>query len=328
MNIETGWILSLTKKGLGFRRKGRFDRFIDVEECPIANQSVNAILTEVREWFDKNFDKLDVFDINRKRGTLRYVVIRSPDFSKKTCATFVLNPESTKISGVSDLIEEFAKNTAVDSVVIAYVDPHKDKSVSVDVVSVKGELVLNEDLCGKSFEYDTQGFFQNNSAMAAKMLDYVKTVMSKYDTKNGLLVDMYGGVGTFGIVCSDLFSEVITTENYEPSTKSAEKNIELNKVSNCKAVCADSAKIRKLLIGNNKDLYIIADPPRTGMDRKVIEHLLALEPKAIVYVSCNPKQLGKELFWLKEKYKVKSISIFDLFPQTPHVETVVELIRS
>jgi len=140
------------------------------------------------------------------------------------------------------------------------------------------------------------------------------------------LLDLYGGVGTFGIINSDLFKTVKTVESFEGCVDAAKANIELNGVKNTEAILLDAMHLKKLDL--QSPLFVITDPPRSGMHQKTIEQLIVLKPKLIIYISCSIQQLEKELPKFLKHYKLKSAAIFDLFPQTNHMETVVELVRS
>ena len=184
--------------------------------------------------------------------------------------------------------------------------------------------MLSDTFLDKKFFYNIQGFFQNNLEMAEKMLGYTHEILKQYNTKDAYLLDLYGGVGTFGIVNSDLFKEVTIIENFKGSIDAANINIKENKVNNVKALVLDAKQLRKANL--KKPLYVITDPPRSGMEQKTIQILNELKPEVIIYISCNQQQLGKELPKFKH-YKIKSAAMFDLFPQTPHIESVTELVR-
>ncbi|MBU2522897.1 MAG: 23S rRNA (uracil(1939)-C(5))-methyltransferase RlmD [Nanoarchaeota archaeon] len=336
------------QNGLGFRQKGDWKKVIDIENCPISNNQLNILLKEVREFFNQNKDRLKVFDIFKHTGTLRYAVIRTPDFSEDSSISFVLNVDNIDNTTL-DLLKEFSQKCSAKNVVFAYVPKNTDNSISEEYAVIKrsetkfqasqksedflgGNDFLKEKFCGYDFYYDIQGFFQNNSAMADKMLQYVRGLFESCNLQKekSLLVDLYGGVGTFGIISSPRFSEVLTIESYKKSTEKAEMNIKENKIQNVKAVCQDAMSLKKIELekwSRGKDLYVLTDPPRSGMHKKAIQYLLEIKPKSIIYVSCNPQQLSVELEKFKGDYKTKSIAMFDLFPQTPHIETVVELVR-
>jgi 23S rRNA (uracil1939-C5)-methyltransferase len=157
------------------------------------------------------------------------------------------------------------------------------------------------------------------------MVEHAKNIFSKYETKDKNLLDLYGGVGTFGLCLADMFKKTVIVESVPESIACAKKNIINNGITNAEAHCLDSAKMGKVISKGN--LFAITDPPRSGMTRQAIENLTALEPEIIVYVSCNPQQFSREMLIFQKKYDLKSITVFDMFPQTTHIETVAELVR-
>jgi len=305
--------------GIGFRQKGTWDKSLKVEECKISNPRLNELLREVNDFFRKP----DFFDPKRQTGTFKYAVIRTP--SGGASISFILNQDSTKISSAIEQIKEFASKTSAENVIVGYVPKKADMSISEEYFAVKGDEMLKETLMGKEFLFHSQGFFQNNSRMAEKMHVYCHELLKRHGTKDAQLLDLYGGVGAFGINNANLFKEVVTVESYAPSTEVAKKNIELNETGNVRAETVDAKHLKKLKF--SKPLCVLNDPPRSGMNPKTIEQLNNLEPEAIIYISCNVQQLGKDISKFK-KYGLRSVALFDLFPQTPHIEAVVELIKN
>ncbi|MEM3373961.1 MAG: 23S rRNA (uracil(1939)-C(5))-methyltransferase RlmD [Candidatus Woesearchaeota archaeon] len=309
------------KKGLGLREKDKWFAIVDVEQCVIANEKINSLMKEVRDYFIDVLD-IDAYDLIKKTGTFKHVVIRSV---KETSISFVLNENSTKLDKAIEKIKKFSEITQADKVAITYVPAGSEVSVSENFFMVKGNEFLFEKFLGKKFQFSIQGFFQNNSVMAEKMVEYVNGLLKEYgleQTRNSYLLDLYGGVGIFGITNSELFKETTIVESFKASIDAANKNIELNNLKNIKALVLDAKQIYKANL--KKPLFVITDPPRSGMEQKAIIRLKELEPEVIIYVSCNPVQLKKDLTKFKE-YEIKSVAMFDLFPQTNHVEAVVEL---
>ncbi len=306
-----------TNNGLGLRKKGNAFDLVDVEKCVISEEKINVLLKEVRDYF-KN---VDAFDQRKKRGTFRYAVIR---ISEKTSISFVLNAQSSDLQRADDLIRTFSQITTAGIVTVARVPADIEETFSDEFYVVKGEDSLQQTYLGKIFTYSTQGFFQNNHELAEKMHCYVRELLQTYPTSQGMLLDLYSGVGAFAIINADLFKEVIAIEDFPASVERARKNCLLNNVTNVQAICSDVKKLSKLSL--RKPLYVITDPPRSGMDMQVISELNKLEPEIIIYVSCNLQQLAKDIPKFKN-YTIKSAALFDLFPQTYHSETVAELVR-
>jgi len=303
--------------GLGLREKGRWDKIVDVERCVIADERINKTLQEIRSFFKDP----DFFDVKKHSGTFRYAVIRC---ANETSVSFVLNEKSSRLAEAVEKIKQFASISPVESILVTYVPPESDVSVSSEYFVVKGNDTLDAMYIGKTFAYPIQGFFQNNHEMAERMQQYAHDLLKKYLTADAHLLDLYAGVGTFGIVNASLFKAVTLVESVPPAIEAAKRNIQTNEVKNVKAILLDAKQIQKLSV--QQPLYVITDPPRSGMDQKTIQTLNAWKPQVILYISCNPEQLAKDLPKLKN-YEIKSAALFDLFPQTPHSEAVIELVR-
>jgi 23S rRNA (uracil1939-C5)-methyltransferase len=307
-----------SRNGLGFRKKGDWKKQVAIDSCAISEPRINGLFKQV----DDYFKDCDYFDILKQTGTFRYAVIRTA--TKGASISFVLNLDSTKLEEASEKIKKFANQSDIENVLVTYVPQKTDMSTSEEFYVVKGSDMLEQTYCGNTFKYSAQGFFQNNHNMAEKMHQYVTKLLEKYNTSNAHLLDVYAGVGTFGINNAHLFKSVISAESYAGCIDAAKENIKLNNKDNCEALVMDAKNLNKLNL--KKPLYIITDPPRSGMHRKTIEEFNTLQPDVIIYISCHIDQLGKDLPKLKG-YVLKSAAVFDLFPHTPHCEGIVELVR-
>lgn len=316
--------------GLGFREKGRWTQYVDVKECAISNPRLNALMKEVRE----AFNGFDPYDLQKGSGTFRYAVIRTPQ--NDSCISFVLNTNSSRVGEAIEKIKAFALKSSVNHVLVTYVPAGTDQSVGEEFIVIKGSDMLRESFLGKEFEYSAQGFFQNNHEMATKMHEYVRGLLESYGgsdqgsnggsngkLKEAHLLDLYGGVGTFGIINADLFKSVTIVESFAGCIDAAKKNIERNHIQNAEAIVMDAKQLKNLPL--KSPLYVVNDPPRGGMHPKTVDQLIQLAPEAIIYVSCNVLELEKDMKKFEKHFKLKSAALFDLFPQTNHSESVVEL---
>ena len=304
--------------GIGLRKRSEWYTLIDVEKCVIANERVNDLIQEVRDFFKE----ADYFDIKKKSGTFRYAVIRASD--EDSSISIVLNSESKRITEAIEKVKEFALQTTANNVVATYVPSNSAESISDDFFVIKGKDMLTKKYIGRQFFYSVQGFFQNNDEMAEKMHEYCNELLKNYNTKDANLLDLYGGVGTFGINNAELFKGTTIIESLKQCIDAANINIKVNNIQNIKAILLDAIQLKKAQL--SRPLFVITDPPRTGMHQKTIEQLKMLKPEVIIYISCNTEQLKKEVLKFKQ-YKVKSAALFDLFPQTNHSEAIVELVK-
>ena len=312
--------------GIGLREKGNWKSVVDIEQCPISNDKLNKLIKELREHFclGSGIHDLDSFDVRKNTGTFRYAVIRTP--TDNSSISFVLNEDSSKTGDAIDRIKHYAESSTADNIIITYVPKHTDSSISEEFFAVKGTDMLSEDYLDKTFYYSVQGFFQNNTTMAEKMHEYVRSLInsSSSDVSDHSLLDLYAGVGTFGINNSSFFKKVFIVESDKHCIEAARLNIEKNDIKNAEIIELDAMQLKKIEL--SEKLFVITDPPRSGMHPKTIEQLRRLKPKTIIYISCNIVQLGKDLEKFKE-YHIKNSAMFDLFPQTPHVEAIVLLER-
>jgi len=313
-----------SKNGPALREKGSFRNLVQIRKCVISNDKINKLLEEVWHWFNANKDRLDIFDIRKNVGTLRYSVIRASENYDSSTITFILNDDSNKIAEHVELIKEFADKTSASNVAIGRVPANTDLSTSDDSFEVKGDLKMQESVLGHKIVFSSQSFFQNNSKMAEEMVGYTKDLLSKHQTSSSTLIDLYGGAGTFGICLSEMFKKTMIIDNEGLNIECAKENVKGN--DKIEAIACDAASMRKLDI-KEKYLFMIADPPRSGMHPKAIANIVNLRPKILIYVSCNPQQMAKELKTFCKYYDINSVAVFDLFPQTPHTEAIVELKR-
>jgi len=305
-------------KGLGLREKGKWYKIVDVKECLIAKKEINFLLREVRE----NFKKCDFFDVKTQKGTFRYAVIRKTKFTSSI--SFVLNKNSPDLEKAIKEVEEFSRKTSAENVLVTFVPKNTDVSISEDYKVVKGSDFLKEEYLGKIFWYHVQGFSQTNPTLAEKMYKVCVEILKTYKPKDSTLIDLYGGVGIFGILSSEFFKKVVIVENDKHCVEAGRRNIKENKAQNVEILEMDAKHLNK--ISFSEDLFLITDPPRQGMHKKVISHINFLQPRVVLYVSCNPKKFAKDLKFFKN-YKIKKVFLFDLFPHTPHFETVGVLER-
>jgi len=310
-----------TPTGLGFREKGKWWRTVPVKNCVISNTRLNELITEINDFFGPEFD---YFNVKTHEGTYKYAVIRTPQ--NDSSVSIVLNRQSEHYDQAVEKVKAYAAVSRANNVLITNMKAKSSQSYGEDFQIIKGSDMLEETILGKTFHYSAQGFFQNNSIMAEKMHKYTHHLVKQYNTQDAHLIDLYGGVGAFGIINADLFSSMTTIEAFEGCTIAANANIERNQLTKkAEAICMDAKRLKQVKLPN-KSLYVITDPPRSGMHQETIIQLKKLKPEVIIYISCNVEQLGKDLPKFTD-YKIKSAALFDLFPQTNHMEGVVELVR-
>jgi 23S rRNA (uracil1939-C5)-methyltransferase len=306
-----------SKGGIGLRSSTSPNKIIPIKECLICKPRINQLLNELNDFFRDN----DSFQSGKAQGPPRYAVIRATSVADSI--SFVLYSDSPDLQGIIQKIKDYAEISTVQNILVTYTNHVEDEQYSGEFFMIKGQSFLQEELLGMKFIFSSQGFFQNNTAVAEKMQEYVHKLLAKYDTKNATLLDLYAGVGTFGIINSNLFRQVHMIESFPGCIDAAKENIRKNNVKNASAHKLEAHSLGRLKLTG--DIYIITDPPRSGTSEKAIEQLKRLRPLAIIYISCNPAQLARDIKKFKS-YALKSTAFFDMFPQTEHSEVIVELL--
>ncbi|MDR1458110.1 MAG: class I SAM-dependent RNA methyltransferase [Puniceicoccales bacterium] len=191
------------------------------------------------------------------------------------------------------------------------------------VTSNNNEIVM-EQVAGHRFYFKAGEFFQNNSYILSRFVEFVLEKATKDDVKN--LLDVYCGVGLFSVCGSHKFDRVIGIEIAENAVNLARRNSKENCTKNLDFIVGDAGKIFENVDFSAENSSVILDPPRSGCSREFIKQLVAFRPKNLVYVSCAPDSQARDVYLLlQEGYRVVEIQPFDLFPQTRHIETVVLL---
>lgn len=203
-----------------------------------------------------------------------------------------------------------------------------DKLDNIDViylndVLIKGEEVIYEEVLGKKFKISPKSFFQVNTKVCSKIFEKVRKFVQ--DKNYNKVLDLYCGTGIIGILISDLVNIVVGIEVVGQAVENANSNKKLNEVKNINFIC-DKVENR---INEFKNIdLIIVDPPRSGLDKNSISSIIKIMPKDIIYISCDPNTLVRDLKILSNDYDIKNISIADMFPNTYHVESIIFLQRT
>ena len=323
--------------------------------CHIANLSYENQLKYKKDKVKNIFKKYNELDINpeivsstnnlgyRNKVTLQVIDNTIGFYEEKTHKIIPIDNcllLSNEMNSIIIILKEKLNKTSINSIVIREIEdkimvnikgkikPHqvidilKDKCASIYINSnwVYGEKQLIESLEEYKFLISPESFFQINVPQTINL--YNQILKYAKPSKEDKILDLYCGTGTIGIFLSKYSKEVLGIEINSSSIENANSNKILNKIDNISFKLGD---VSKILDENYHADIIIVDPPRSGLDKKTIETILKLEPKKIVYVSCDPITLSRDINILKEKYEFKDIKLFDMFPQTFHVECVMWL---
>lgn len=300
------FVAAFGKRGL--RERGNFKHVIDIEQCPLMQENSNKVWTDVRELL------ADVEDYNylSHHGYLRYTILRQAMFTGQVMCNFVLSKKDNLIQNVIDKLAP-----KVDSMSLLLSDGIADVSFGPVIEHIKTGHI-EEHFGDVKYTIYPNSFFQSNSKTAVEMYSRIK------EEVNGKVLDLYSGVGSISLFIADKAESVTGIELVEEAVESANHNKELNNIKNVDFVCSDA---RPYMRENaNKYDTLVVDPPRSGINPRMIKYIEALAAPKIVYMSCNPVTF-KDNFEMLENYEIEKFEAYDMFPQTPHVESLAVLKR-
>jgi 23S rRNA (uracil1939-C5)-methyltransferase len=305
---------------LGLHVSGTFYKILDIEACLLQNDTGNRILCDVKDYALKS--GIPPYGIRTHVGFWRFLMLRYAHARNEWMVNIVTS-EALKeaVQPLADLLAEQYHN--ISSVVNNITARKGNVAVGEQEILLHGRPFIEESIGGFMFEISANSFFQTNTLGAEKLY---KTVQAYAGLTGGeTVVDLYSGTGTIPIFLARDAHKIIGIEIAESAVRDAERNCWRNTISNCEFLCGD---IRNRLPGilEKPDVMII-DPPRAGMHPEVVTLVRAMAPPKIVYVSCNPATLARDLESLKEDYHVAELQPIDLFPHTFHIESVARLER-
>jgi 23S rRNA (uracil1939-C5)-methyltransferase len=308
---------------LGFHKAGRWDEVLEIERCWLTTDLGNAIRNAVREW--ARGDKLVAYDQAEHTGYLRHLVVREGMNTGQVLVQLVTGPgEKFDTGGFVDAVRRFPEVRSVHWSV-------NDSAAEVTNLPTQllwGEEAIEEELCGLRFRVRPNAFLQTNSRMAERIYGVVREFAAL--TGDETVYDLYCGIGTIGLVLARDALTVWGIDISEESIACALENADLNGIGNAAYFAGNVGQaLEELRDRSGGADVVVVDPPRAGLAGKALKRLGEIEAPRIVYVSCNPTTLAGDLKRLREEYgyELRRAKPVDMFPHTPHVETVSLLER-
>lgn len=308
----------VSKKILAGYYKPQTHEIVNIKYCPIQPKICDDIIDFVRA--NAQLFKISGYDEKTHSGELRHVAIRTSAYSGENLVTLVINSQK-----ISTNMKDFAKSIyenfeQVAGVCINFNIKKTNVILGNKTVCLFGKEFITEKILDKTFLIGTNTFFQVNPKSAENIFDYVKEyIQNNYPQATAL--DAYAGVSSFGICISDICKKVVSVEENKSSTELAHKIVEINNIKNIEIHNMDAAKFFQQ--EKRKFDVVILDPPRKGCSQLSLDEAIRLSKGSIVYVSCNPATLARDLKYLKTKgCKIKNLQPFDMFCHTYHIENV------
>ena len=309
------------RRGVGFHLPGRFDKILDLNHCYLQVDPSNKVrLTIKKHAIEYN---LPFYNIRTQEGFLRTVVIRTSSTTDVMVIVLVSKNDKSKINPLMEkLSKEIPEITSLNYVIN---NKKNDTFHDLDVINYAGLPYITEEMEGIKFRVGPKSFFQTNSKQAYTLYKVIRDFVNP--NGNERIYDLYTGTGTIALFIANLAKEVIGLEYVPAAIEDAKVNAEINNIKNTKFFAGDIKDLlnNKFISQHDQPDVIITDPPRAGMHPDVVDMLLKIAPKKIIYASCNTATQARDIALLDAKYTVKIIQPVDMFPHTYHVENVLLL---
>ncbi|KOP36616.1 23S rRNA (uracil(1939)-C(5))-methyltransferase RlmD [Flavobacterium sp. WLB] len=309
------------RNALGFHIPKMWDKILDIEKCHLQEDPSNAIRNEIRAFANEH--NLAFFNPREHSGLLRTLMIRTASTGEiMVLIQFFEDDKANRELVLDHLYEKFPQITSLQYVVNA---KQNDTIYDQDIKLYKGRDYILEEMEGLKFSINAKSFYQTNSDQAYELYKITRDYAGL--TGEETVYDLYTGTGTIAQFVSKKAKKVIGVESVPEAILDAKANAERNNITNCEFFVGDMKVVfnEAFIAQHGKPDVIITDPPRDGMHAAVIDQILKIAPKKVVYVSCNSATQARDLALMDEKYKVTRVRPVDMFPQTHHVENVVLL---
>ncbi|MBR6619887.1 MAG: 23S rRNA (uracil(1939)-C(5))-methyltransferase RlmD [Clostridia bacterium] len=299
-------------------------RIVNVDSCMIEDEKADEIIFTIRNLLPKF--KLRPYNEDTGSGFLRHVLIRKGYNSGQILV--VLVTASSVFPSKNNFVGALLKAHPEITTVVQNINSKHTNLVLGDINKVVfGNGYIEDSLCGCTFRISPQSFYQVNPAQTERL--YSLAVEYADLTGKERVIDAYCGTGTIGIIASKAAGEVIGAELNAAAVRDAKANAMLNNAKNIRFICADAGQfMRDMAAEGEKADVVFMDPPRAGSDKRFLSSVVTLSPEKIVYISCNPETLERDLRYLTNNgYEVKKIRPVDMFPFTLHTECIVKIIK-
>jgi 23S rRNA (uracil1939-C5)-methyltransferase len=309
---------------VGLHEADRYDSVLDIERCLLQSDRMNALLGEARAFFAER--GLTVYEQHTGEGLLRFLMLREGTHTGELMTNVVTSAPA--VSELAPLAARLQARDAGTTSVVMNVNPKKASvAVGVEEHLLGGRDHIREAMGGLTFQVSANSFFQTNTRQAERLFELV--IDSAGLTGSETVYDLYSGTGAISLLLARRSRWVYGIEVAQAAVDDAGINAAANRVTNCTFVCGEVRFVLPSLIAKGVTAeVVVADPPRAGFHPKALHALITLGARRIVYVSCNPTTLARDLGELvRGGYRLEWVQPVDMFPHTPHIEAVARLER-
>ena len=314
-----------SKKGrayAGFFRAGTH-QVVENSRCLILPELTDNVKDAVMDYVNQY--RVTVYDEETHKGLLRHIYVRKGEVSGQILVCLVAN--GRKLPHIPELLARLKKIPGFTTLVLAVNTRPGNAILGDEFITLYGPGYIEDTLCGLTFRLSPRSFYQVNHHQAQRLYD--AAISQAGITKDDLVLDLYCGVGTITLAMAKAAGKVIGVEVVEQAVEDAKENALRNSIENAEFFCGDAGKAALELESKGiKPDVVVVDPPRKGLNADTIEALHRMNPRRIVYVSCDPATLARDVALLKQRgYTLKNAMAADLFPRCAHVESIVCLSR-
>lgn len=300
----------------------RTHEIVPIESCaiqmPISQEISKFIIRFMKE------NKILAYNEKERIGAIRHIVVKVGIYTNEIMCILVTNEK--KIPHEKELVEELRNNFPNITTIVKNIN-QKDTNVIMGKENqiLYGTGYIKDKLGNFIFNISAQSFYQINPIQTEKL--YNLAIQKANLTKKDIVLDLYCGIGTIGSFASPYVKQVYGIEIVEQAIIDAKENAKQNNIKNIEFYCGDVEEILETVLEKKKVMpnVVFVDPPRKGLDENTIENIIRIKPQRLIYISCNPATLVRDLRKLEETYEIKEIQALDMFPFTSHVECVAVL---
>ena len=310
---------------VGLHAAERYDVVLDIERCLLQSERMNALLDEVRH--QARTRGLSVWDQRTERGLLRFVTVREGRRTGEAMVNLVAStPDVEALMPVADALKTRVPATA--SVLVNVNAKKASVAIGTEEHLLLGRDHITESLGGLTFQVSANSFFQTNTVQAERLFALVAEACALDGAET--VLDLYSGTGAISLLLARRAGHVYGIELAAAAVADAVRNAHANGIDNCTFLAGEVRHVLPALMREGvRAAVVVADPPRAGFHPKALAALAALAPARIVYVSCNPATLARDVGDLaRQGYRLEWVQPVDMFPQTPHIEAVARLSRA
>lgn len=295
----------------------RTHEIISIHKCLLQNEKTEEVAKFIFDFIVKN--KISIYDEKTGNGLIRHIVTKIGINTNEIMCVMVIN--GRQIPKEKELVTEILSHFPEVKTIIKNSNMKNTNVIlGQENVMLHGSGYIQDKLGEYCFKISPLSFYQVNPMQAEKL--YLKGVEAANISKKDVVFDLYCGIGTISLFMSSCAKRVYGIEIVKEAVDMAKENAKLNQVDNVEFIAGDVEEAFDDLLHNRKIIpdIVMVDPPRKGLDDKTVENILAMRPKRLVYISCNPATLVRDLAKMEELYTIKRIEPVDMFPFTSHVE--------